>query len=171
VRLVDDLMELSRISSGKIELRRGPVDLATVLKSAVEASRPLIEDARHALEFVLPDEPLPLDADVVRLTQVFVNLLNNAAKFTEEGGRIELTARREGAQVRASVRDSGLGIDADMLPQVFDMFTQARRGTGRGARSAAGASGWPSSIVTGRSQKRYRTISSSMRAFMSWKSA
>ncbi|HTH43606.1 MAG TPA: PAS domain S-box protein, partial [Oxalicibacterium sp.] len=131
VRLVDDLMEVSRISSGKIELRRAPVDLATVLKSAVEASRPLIDGAHHALDFALPDEPLPLDADAVRLTQVFVNLLNNAAKFTEEGGRIELTARREGAQVRASVRDSGLGIDADMLPQVFDMFTQARRGTGR----------------------------------------
>ena len=131
VRLVDDLMEVSRISRGKIELRRAPVDLAVVLKSAVEASRPLIEGARHALALVLPDEPLPLDADAVRLTQVFVNLLNNAAKFTEPGGRIELGVRREGAQVRVSVRDSGLGIEADMLPQVFDMFTQVKRGTGR----------------------------------------
>jgi two-component system CheB/CheR fusion protein len=131
VRLVDDLMEVSRISSGKIELRRAPVDLATVLKSAVEASRPLIEGSQHVLDVALPDEPLVLDADAVRLAQVFANLLNNAAKFTEDGGRIELAARREGAQVRVSVRDSGIGIGADMLSQVFDMFTQVRRGSDR----------------------------------------
>jgi PAS domain S-box-containing protein len=128
VRLVDDLMEVSRISSGKIELRRAPVDLAAVLKAAAEASRPLIEAARHTFALHLPDEPLCLDADAVRLTQVFVNLLNNAAKFTEDGGRIELAVRREAAQrVRVSVRDSGIGIGAEMLPRVFDMFTQGRR--------------------------------------------
>ncbi|MGE5117369.1 MAG: ATP-binding protein, partial [Betaproteobacteria bacterium] len=96
VRLVDDLMEVSRISSGKIELRRTRTDLATVLKSAVEASRPLIDRAHHTLTLDLPDAPLALDADPVRLAQVFANLLNNAAKFTDEGGRIDLAARRDG---------------------------------------------------------------------------
>jgi PAS domain S-box-containing protein len=122
VRLVDDLMEVSRISSGKIELRRAPVELGAVLRSAVEASRPLIEAAHHTLELRLPNEPLALDADAMRLTQVFANLLNNAAKFTEDGGRIELAARREGRRVRVSVRDSGIGIVAEMLRGVFEMF-------------------------------------------------
>ncbi|HEX7383984.1 MAG TPA: ATP-binding protein [Burkholderiaceae bacterium] len=135
VRLVDDLMEVSRISSGKIELRRARTDLASVLKSAVEASRPLIERARHTLTLDLPEWPLALDADPVRLAQVFANLLNNAAKFTDEGGRIELVARRDGADVRVSVRDSGVGIAPEMLPQVFEMFAQGRR---HGARSQEG---------------------------------
>jgi signal transduction histidine kinase len=127
VRLVDDLLEVSRITRGKIELRKERVDLAAVVRSAVETSRPLIEAAHHHLAISLPPEPLILEADAIRLAQVIANLLNNAAKYTEEGGQIWLTARREGGEAAVSVRDSGLGIPADMLPRVFDMFAQVDR--------------------------------------------
>jgi signal transduction histidine kinase len=127
VRLVDDLMEVSRITRGKIDLRKEPVDLAAVVHSAVETSKPLIEAARHQLAVTLPDEPLILDADPVRLAQVLANLLNNAAKYTPEGGRIWLTARRAGSNAEVSVRDSGTGIPAEMLPKVFDLFMQVER--------------------------------------------
>ncbi len=127
VRLVDDLLEVSRITRGKIELRRERVELAVVLRSAVETSRPLMEAARHQLAITVPPEPLTVDADPVRLSQVIANLLNNAAKYTEEGGQIWLTARREGDATAVSVRDTGLGIPADMLPRVFDMFAQVDR--------------------------------------------
>src|SRR5437588_13042249 len=99
VRLVDALMEGSRITRGKIELRRERVELAAVVRGAVETSRPLIDAARHQLAIALPPEPLVLDADPVRLTQVFANLLNNAAKYMEEGGQIWLSARRDGTGV------------------------------------------------------------------------
>jgi PAS domain S-box-containing protein len=137
VRLVDDLMEVSRISRGKIELRTEPVELAAVIRSAVETSRPLIESARHQLAIALPPEPLTLEADPVRLAQVFANLLNNAAKYTEEGGQIWLAARVAGdgrgspAEVVVTVRDTGVGIAAEMLPRVFEMFTQVDRSLGR----------------------------------------
>jgi signal transduction histidine kinase len=127
VRLVDDLLEVSRITRGKIELRRERVELAAVLRSAVETSRPLIEAARHQLAITVPPEPLILEADPVRLSQVIANLLNNAAKYTEEGGQIWLTARLEGGDAAVSVRDTGLGIPADMLSRVFDMFAQVDR--------------------------------------------
>ncbi len=127
VRLVDDLLEVSRITRGKIDLRRERLDLATVLRSAVETSRPLIEVARHRLTLTLPPEPLILEAYPVRLSQVIANLLNNAAKYTEEGGQIWLTARAEGDEAVVSVRDTGLGIPAEMLPRVFDMFAQVDR--------------------------------------------
>jgi signal transduction histidine kinase len=127
VRLVDDLLEVSRITRGKIELRRERVELAVVLRSAVETSRPLMEAARHQLAITVPPEPLTVDADPVRLSQVIANLLNNAAKYTEEGGQIWLTARREGGEAAVSVRDTGLGIPADMLHRVFDMFAQVDR--------------------------------------------
>jgi len=127
VRLVDDLLEVSRITRGKIELRRERVEVAAVLRSAVETSRPLIEAARHQLAITVPPEPLTLEADAVRLSQVIANLLNNAAKYTEEGGQVWLTARREGGEVVISVRDTGLGIPAEMLPRVFDMFAQVGR--------------------------------------------
>ena len=127
IRLVDDLMEVSRITRGKIELRRERVELAAVLRCAVETSRPAIDTARHQLAITLPSEPLILEADAVRLSQVIANLLNNAAKYTEEGGQIWLTARREEGEVVVSVRDTGLGIPADMLPRVFDMFAQVDR--------------------------------------------
>jgi signal transduction histidine kinase/ActR/RegA family two-component response regulator len=124
VRLVDDLMEVSRVSRGKIDLRRQPIDVGIVVRSAVEASRPLIEAASHALETDLPASPLVIEADPARLAQVLANLLNNAAKYTKPGGRIWLSVRREGAEAVLSVRDTGIGIPPDMLSRVFDMFTQ-----------------------------------------------
>jgi signal transduction histidine kinase/ActR/RegA family two-component response regulator len=127
VRLVDDLMEVARVTRGRIELRKEAVDLAGMLRSAVETSRPLIEAAHHELIVDLPEEPVTLVADPVRLAQVVANLLNNAAKYTEEGGRIVVSARREGEQAVVSVRDSGVGIPIDVLPRVFDLFSQADR--------------------------------------------
>jgi PAS domain S-box-containing protein len=127
VRLVDDLLEVSRITRGKFELRIAKIDLANVIRNAIETSTPLIEAGAHQLTISMPDEPLLLEADGVRLAQVFANLLNNAAKYTESGGRIWLTARREETSAVISVRDSGTGIAADMLSKVFDLFTQADR--------------------------------------------
>lgn len=124
VRLVDDLLEVSRITRGKLELRKERIDLGRVFLSAVETSRPLIEEAGHELTLRLPDEPLFLHADPVRLAQVIANLLNNAAKYTDPGGRICLTARREGEEAVVQVQDSGIGLSPEMLPIVFEMFTQ-----------------------------------------------
>src|SRR5262249_10126744 len=112
---------------GKLELRKGRVDLAEVIYSAVEASRPLVEAGCHELEVSLPNEPVHLEADFARLTQVFGNLLNNSAKYTPQGGRIWLTCRREGDQVAVSVRDTGVGIPPEMLARIFDMFVQGDR--------------------------------------------
>ena len=126
VRLVDDLMEVSRITRGKIELRREPVDVAAVLRSAIETSQPVIDAAGHRLTVALPPAPLVVDGDAVRLAQVFANLLNNAARHTEAPGDIWVDACREADDVVVSVRDAGVGISADMLPRVFEMFTQAK---------------------------------------------
>jgi PAS domain S-box-containing protein len=172
-RLVDDLLDVSRITRGKIELRKERVQLATVVSSAVEASRPLIEKWQHELSVNIPSEPIYLDADLTRLSQVLMNLLNNAAKYTEPGGRISLTAtvktggvRGQGSLVtketshearstklegpaglapypslspdpfsswfiEVSVRDTGIGIPPEMLPQIFGMFIQLDRSLGR----------------------------------------
>ena len=127
VRLVDDLMEVSRITRGKIEIRRELIEVAAVVRSAVETSKPLIEEARHQLAISLPAEPLMLDADPLRISQVLANLLNNAAKYTPQGGQIWLTVRSEGSTVALSVRDTGVGIVTEMLSKVFDLFTQADR--------------------------------------------
>jgi CheY-like chemotaxis protein/two-component sensor histidine kinase len=123
---------VSRITRDKIELRMERVELATVVASAVETSRPLIKAAGHDLTVTLPSEPILLDADLTRLAQVFLNLLNNAAKYTERGGHIWLTAElasreRERPEVVVTVRDAGLGIPAHMLPKIFEMFTQVDR--------------------------------------------
>ncbi|HLJ92109.1 MAG TPA: PAS domain S-box protein [Gemmataceae bacterium] len=126
-RLVDDLLDVSRITTGKIELRKERVELATVVNSAVEASRPLIEKWGHELTVELPSEPVYLDADQTRLAQVLLNLLNNAAKYTEQGGRIWLTAEREGESVVIRVKDTGIGIPQEILPRIFEMFTQVDR--------------------------------------------
>jgi len=126
VKLVDDLMEISRITRGKIELDRQTVELAAAVHDAVENSRPLIERARHHLAIELSPGPLLLDADAVRLTQILTNLLNNAAKYTDPGGHIVLKAARKGAQAVIRVRDDGRGIAADQLVSVFDMFAQVR---------------------------------------------
>jgi PAS domain S-box-containing protein len=132
IKLVDDLLEISRITRDKIELHPQPLLLADVVHGAVETSRPLIDQYRHHLDVRLPDEPLTLYADSVRLTQVLANLLNNAAKYTDAGGSIELAARRDGLDVEIAVRDNGIGIPPGHLPEVFDMFTQAHRAAGRG---------------------------------------
>lgn len=131
VRLVDDLMEISRITRGKIELRRERVELAAMVRSAVETSKPLLEAGRHQLAITLPPEPLALNVDPVRMAQVLGNLLNNAAKYMDEGGQVWLTARREGNEAVLSVRDAGIGISAEMLPRVFEMFTQLDRTAAR----------------------------------------
>jgi PAS domain S-box-containing protein len=131
VRLVDDLMEVSRITRGLIDLRKEETDLATIIRTAVETSRPIIEAAGHHLEITISQDLIPLDADVVRLGQVVSNLLNNAAKYTNRGGRIWLSARTEGRNAILSVRDNGIGISQEMLPHVFEMFMQADRSTKR----------------------------------------
>jgi PAS domain S-box-containing protein len=123
-RLVDDLLDVSRITRGKIELRKQRVDLATIVNSAVEASRPLIEKWSHELTVTVPPQPIYLEADPARLAQVLSNLLNNAAKYTDQGGRIGLTVERQGGQVLIRVRDNGIGISAEMQSRVFDLFTQ-----------------------------------------------
>jgi PAS domain S-box-containing protein len=128
VKLVDDLMEVARISRGKIELARQPLLLADIVRDAVEASRPQVERAEHRLDISLPDEPLVVHGDAVRLTQVLTNLINNAAKYTDAGGRIELAAQRCGTSVALTVVDNGRGIPAAQLPRVFDMFAQPHLG-------------------------------------------
>jgi signal transduction histidine kinase len=127
VRLIDDLLDVSRVSQGKIDLRRETISVQDVLQSAIETSRPLIESAKHVLTLDVPQTPLWLDADLTRLAQVVGNLLNNAAKYTPEGGAITLSAREEGDDVAIGVSDNGSGIPADMLPKVFDLFTQVDR--------------------------------------------
>ncbi len=124
VHLIDDLLDVSRITRGKLRLRRERVDLATAVQSAVEGSRPLIEASAHRLTVALPPEPVWLDADPTRLAQVFSNLLTNAAKYTERAGHIWLTAVRQAGEVVVSVRDTGIGIAAEHLPRLFEMFSQ-----------------------------------------------
>jgi signal transduction histidine kinase/DNA-binding response OmpR family regulator len=126
-RLVDDLLDVSRITGGKIRLRKEVLELATLVARTVENMGPVIEERHHRLELALPPESVYLEADPTRLEQILINLLNNAAKYTEPGGRIWLTAAREGNEVVLRVRDTGIGIAAEMLPKVFDMFTQADR--------------------------------------------
>jgi signal transduction histidine kinase len=123
-RLIDDLMDVARISRGQIELQKRVVDLHTVVRQAVETARTQIDDRRHRLSVTLPEGPIRLEADPTRLEQVFWNLLNNAAKYTEPGGRIDLTAEQEAGEVVIRVRDTGIGIDPEMLPRLFQMFVQ-----------------------------------------------
>jgi signal transduction histidine kinase len=127
IRLVDDLLEVSRITRGKFELRKRRVDLVDVVRSATETSAPLVVAARHELIFSPPSEPLIVEGDAMRLSQVLANLLNNAAKYTADGGHIWLTLSREGSFALISVRDDGTGIPVDMLGKVFDLFTQVDR--------------------------------------------
>jgi PAS domain S-box-containing protein len=123
-RLVDDLLDVSRIASGKIELRRERIELATAVHIALESSRPLIERAAHSLSVDLPPEPIWVDGDRARIAQVLSNLLNNAARYTRSGGHIWLSAERAGESAVIRVRDNGIGIRPAMLSQIFDMFTQ-----------------------------------------------
>jgi signal transduction histidine kinase/ActR/RegA family two-component response regulator len=126
-RLVDDLLDLARITGNTLELRREPVELAEVLRSAAETSRPLIEASGQEFQVALPETPLFLDGDLARLSQVISNLLNNSAKYTERGGRIELAAERHLGEAVITVRDTGAGIPGDMLPRIFDVFTRVHR--------------------------------------------
>ncbi len=125
VRLVDDLLDVSRISRGKIELRKQRIDLASIVKQAVEDTRPLVTSMGHELTVTMPPEPVYLNADRTRLIQVLGNLLNNACKFTDMGGRISLAVEVVGGDVVISVRDNGIGIAAAELPSIFEMFVQA----------------------------------------------
>ena len=124
-RLVEDLLDVSRITRGRIELRRDRVDVADILKAAVEAGTPAIERSHHHLKVTLPRAPLFVNGDTARLTQVVTNLLDNAAKYTNSGGHIGLSAEREDGMAVIRVKDTGIGIPSELLPRIFDMFTQA----------------------------------------------
>jgi PAS domain S-box-containing protein len=127
VRLVDDLLDISRINRGHIELQKDRVSLAWVIDNAVESVRPLIETQQHRLTVLTPETPITLDADFTRLTQVFLNLLTNAARYTPSGGDIRVEAGVVGKRAVVSVRDNGIGIPPEMLGRIFDMFTQVDR--------------------------------------------
>ena len=126
-RMVDDLLDVSRITQGKFKLEKEPVDLASVVARAAEMVRPLIDARGHRLTITLPPEPVWLDADPSRLAQVVANLLHNAAKYTDAGGQIRLASERRGEETVVTVRDTGIGIPADLLPRVFEPFTQEER--------------------------------------------
>jgi CheY-like chemotaxis protein/nitrogen-specific signal transduction histidine kinase len=130
-RLIDDLLDVSRISRGKIELKCARVDAETILRHAVETVRPLIEEKQHALDVAIEPGGLWTDADPTRLEQIIVNLLNNAAKYTEKGGRIEVAAGREGDAVRIVVSDTGVGIPPEKLSDMFELFVQGDRSLAR----------------------------------------
>jgi len=130
-RLVDDLLDISRITQGKIKLRRERVDLAAVISDAVETSRPLIDAQRHELDVIIPEEPIPIDGDRTRLTQVIANLLNNAAKYQNPRGRIELIVDRDPAGVAITIRDQGIGIAPEILSEIFELFSQGERAPDR----------------------------------------
>jgi PAS domain S-box-containing protein len=123
-RLLDDLLDISRITKGKMELQKRQIDLREVINSAVQISRPLIDEKGHKLTVNLPGAPVTINGDSMRLTQVFSNLLNNAAKFTESGGEVNLDVEVHDHEVVVKVEDSGVGISPDLLPKVFDMFVQ-----------------------------------------------
>jgi signal transduction histidine kinase/ActR/RegA family two-component response regulator len=125
IRLVDDLLDVSRITKGKLQVRKKRVELAEVLSLAIETARPLIERSAHELIVTIPTGPVYVQADPTRLAQVIVNLLNNSAKFTDNGGRIWLTAGRRGQEAVIAVRDTGIGIEPDYVPHLFTKFSQA----------------------------------------------
>ena len=129
--LVDDLLEVSRIMSGRIRLQNETLDLRSVVERAIESVRPLIEQRKHQLTVSQPKEPIWVNADSTRMEQIVVNLLNNAAKYTEEGGRISLSVQQEADEAVLRVQDTGVGISPELLPHIFDLFTQAQRSLDR----------------------------------------
>ena len=160
VRLIDDLLDVSRISRNKMELRNERVLLGDVVSSAVETARPLIDAAGHELILSIPPLPVFLDADLTRLAQVFSNLLTNSAKYTPSGGKIWLSAEHRHEEVVVSVRDTGIGIPAESLENIFEMFSQVdrsieRNAGGLGIGLAAGEGGW-SRCMAGQSARRAR---------------
>ena len=130
-RLVDDLLEVSRITRGVIEVKKEPLDLTAIVKAAIETSRPVLDNLRHEVRAEFEPTQISVAGDPVRLTQVFANLLNNAAKYTNHGGVITVTTRRENGEGIVSVKDNGIGIAPNVLSQVFDMFMQVDRSTRR----------------------------------------
>ena len=144
-RLLDDLLDISRISRGTLELKKSPTDLAVAVGAAVETARPLLDAKHHTLSLDLPKAAVRLRADPVRLAQAFSNLLINAAKYTDPGGHIRLRAADEGHEVVVTVRDNGIGISADMMPRLFTLFSQAQTALGR----AEGGLGIGLSLVRG----------------------
>ena len=136
-RLIDDLLDIARITSNKLELRKERIELREALKAAMETSKPLMEQRGHELVVEMDDEPIYLDGDLIRLAQVVSNLLNNAAKYTESGGRICLTGTKKEGNAVITVRDNGIGIAPEVLPRIFEMFTQVGRTTG-GSQSGLG---------------------------------
>jgi len=132
-RLVDDLLDVNRITSGKILVVKTRIELSTVIDRALESSMPLVNEHQHRLEIDMPDEPVRLEADLTRLSQVFLNLVNNAAKYTPNGGVIRLTAKVENGEAVVRVRDNGLGIAPELLPKIFDLFVQGSRSLDRAA--------------------------------------
>ena len=131
VRLVDDLLDISRITRGKVQLHKEPVDVATLVRRAAEAARPQMEAKGHRFGVEVPPEPVVLEADPTRLDQILTNLLNNAVKFTDPGGSIELSARAAGGEVLISVRDTGIGIEPELLSQIFEPFVQGNQALDR----------------------------------------
>ncbi|HEY6824665.1 MAG TPA: PAS domain S-box protein [Steroidobacteraceae bacterium] len=144
-RLLDDMLDISRITRGVLELKRTRAELTSVIGAAIETARPMLDEKQHTLALDLPSEPVQLEADVVRLAQVFSNLLINAAKYTDPGGRIQLRARSQGSEVLVTVSDNGIGIPADLLPRVFNMFFQSHSALAR----AEGGLGVGLSLVRG----------------------
>jgi two-component system CheB/CheR fusion protein len=132
VRIVDDLLDVARITRGKIELQRRPVEVKDIIQDALEVTMPLIEAKRQRIDVALPEEPLVVDGDEVRLSQVFSNLLNNASKYTQAEGRIEVAIRRDGREAVARVRDNGLGFAPGDLEHAFELFTQGEKPSGQG---------------------------------------
>jgi signal transduction histidine kinase len=130
-RLVDDLLDVTRISSGKVQMHTDPLDLRDVLARAIESIRPVIEERRHKLTVSMLSAAIPVSGDRDRLQQVFVNLLSNAAKYTSEGGQLTLKAFIEGEEAVVKVQDNGVGIAEDMQPRIFDLFTQAENALSR----------------------------------------
>jgi signal transduction histidine kinase/CheY-like chemotaxis protein len=122
--LVDDLLEISRVTTGKVRLQKEPIDVATIVAFAIETSRPMIEILNHRLSIVLPPGPVMVEADSLRMAQVLSNLLNNAAKYSKSPGQIRLAVAVEGSEAVFRVRDKGIGIPSEMLAQIFDLFTQ-----------------------------------------------
>lgn len=131
-RLLDDLLDISRIATGKLSFQKEPIDIATVVNAAVETSRPMINEAGHNLTISLPAQPLMVEADPMRLAQVFSNLLNNASKFTESGGDIRVDVERQDSHAVLRIKDSGIGMAPELLNKVFDMFVQGETIAARG---------------------------------------
>ena len=144
-RLLDDLLDVSRITRSALELKKNPTELTSVVGSAIETARPILDAKHHTLSVDLPKHAVRLEADLVRLAQVFSNLLINAAKYTDPGGHVQLRAACEGSELVVAIRDNGIGIAADMMPRLFTMFSQAEAALGR----AEGGLGIGLSLVQG----------------------